>query len=77
MCVAVSGKVISIEQRKALLDIRGIQKEVSIELLGDVLVGDYVLVHAGCAIQKIDKQEAQEMDLLFDQIQQVLGETND
>jgi len=72
MCVAVPGKVISITEKTAVLDFMGIQKEASIELLKDIQIGDYLLVHAGCAIQKIDRNEASEIIQLFKEIQDVL-----
>jgi len=68
MCVAVPGRVISINNKTAVLDFLGAQMEVSIELINDVKIGDYILVHAGCAIQKIDKNEAEETIKLFEEI---------
>lgn len=60
MCVAVPCKVISINGFKAVVDSGGAQKEINIHLLDDVAVGDYVLVHAGFAIQKVQKEYAEE-----------------
>lgn len=68
MCIAVPGKVISIQNNTAVLDFLGVEKEVSIELLEEVNIGDYLLVHAGCAIQKIDLDEAQNIIGLFEEI---------
>ncbi|MGE5472920.1 MAG: HypC/HybG/HupF family hydrogenase formation chaperone [Ignavibacteriales bacterium] len=68
MCVAVPGKVISKTEKIAVLDFMGIHKEVSIELLKDVREGDYLLVHAGCAIQKIDQDQASEIIQLFEEM---------
>ncbi|MGE5327972.1 MAG: HypC/HybG/HupF family hydrogenase formation chaperone [Deltaproteobacteria bacterium] len=68
MCVAVPGKVISKTEKTAVLDFMGVQKEVSIELLKDVREGDYLLVHAGCAIQKVEEEEAVEILSLFEEI---------
>jgi hydrogenase nickel incorporation protein HypA/HybF len=54
MCLAVPSRVISIENETALIDVYGARKEVSIKLLAETpSIGDYVLVHAGFAIQKI------------------------
>lgn len=72
MCVAVPGKVISKTEKTAVLDFMGVQKEVSIELLKDVRIGDYLLVHAGCAIQKIDQAEASEIMDLYEEMKDVL-----
>lgn len=55
MCLAVPAKVISIEHEMATIDVYGARKEVSIILLSDTpAIGDYVLVHAGFAIQSIE-----------------------
>lgn len=59
MCLAVPAKVISRDQMLALVDIDGIQRSVSMMLLPDAKQGDFVLVHAGFAIQLIDEKEAE------------------
>jgi len=58
MCLGLPGKVIKIEAKTCLAEILGVSKEISIELLKDVSVGDYILIHAGCALQKLDEEEA-------------------
>jgi hydrogenase expression/formation protein HypC len=58
MCIAVPSKVVNIENNMATIDIEGVKKEASLLLLDDVAVGDYVIVHAGFAIHKIDEAEA-------------------
>ncbi|QWU14866.1 Hydrogenase 2 accessory protein HybG [Paenibacillus sophorae] len=58
MCLAIPGEVTSVSGDRAVIDITGIRREVSIALVDRVNVGDYLLVHAGCAIAIIDKQEA-------------------
>jgi hydrogenase expression/formation protein HypC len=53
----------------ATIDVEGVQREVSLLLLEDARVGDYVIVHAGFAIQKLDEAAAQEtLDLLREAI---------
>lgn len=74
MCLGVPGKVIEMKDGMAKVDILGAIREVSIELLSDVRVGDYVLVHAGCAIQKVDEQEAADTIRLFRELQEVMHE---
>ena len=57
MCLAVPAKIVGINNLMATIDVYGARREVSIMLLPDEpKVGDYVLVHAGFAIQKIDKE---------------------
>jgi hydrogenase expression/formation protein HypC len=67
MCLAVPAKVISIDGTSALVSIGGVQYTASLMLLEDVRPGDYVLLHAGFAIEKIDPEEAAEtMRLLLE-----------
>ena len=58
MCVAVPMKLLKIDGANGNAELGGIVKEVSLSLIDDVKVGDYILVHAGFAIQKIDEEEA-------------------
>lgn len=60
MCVAIPAKIIHIENDMGTIDMEGTQKEVSLLLQEDARVGDYVIVHAGFAIHKIDEEEAME-----------------
>lgn len=60
MCLAIPAKIVRIENEMATIDMEGTKREVSLLLLQDAGVGDYVIVHAGFAIHKIDEAEAQE-----------------
>lgn len=60
MCLAIPAKIISIQNDMGIIDMEGTQREVSLLLLEDSHVGDYVIVHAGFAIHKIDEKEAKE-----------------
>jgi hydrogenase expression/formation protein HypC len=65
MCLAVPGKVVSIDEsnpelKMAKVNFSGVSKEVCIEWLPDVSIGDYVLVHVGFALNKIDEKDAEE-----------------
>lgn len=55
MCIAIPGEIISIDGFYATVDTMGFKSKVYIELLQKPREGDYVLIHAGCGIQKIDK----------------------
>lgn len=72
MCLGVPGKVISINQRDALsmgkVEFGGIVKEVCMAYVPEAEVGDYVLVHVGFAISRIDEAEAQEIFRYIEQI---------
>lgn len=58
MCLAVPSKIIEINDTKARVDVDGVVRETSIMLLEDVKIGDYVIVHAGFAISKVDEEAA-------------------
>jgi hydrogenase expression/formation protein HypC len=65
MCLAIPGKIMSIEGtdelRSARVNFGGIVKEVSLGYLPDAVVDDYVLVHVGFALSKIDEEEAKQV----------------
>jgi len=63
MCVALPGKVIEIKDRDAVVDFNGNQVTARAGLV-DVKVGDYVLVHAGCVIQKVSQQDMEDLENL-------------
>jgi hydrogenase expression/formation protein HypC len=60
MCLAIPARVESlVEPDNAIVDLAGVRKEISLALVEDVAVGDYVIVHVGYALQKLDEEEAQ------------------
>ena len=60
MCLAIPARVNEIlEGDRALIEIDGVKKEVSLALLDDVAVGDYVIVHVGYALGRLDQEEAE------------------
>ncbi|TES83316.1 MAG: HypC/HybG/HupF family hydrogenase formation chaperone [Hadesarchaea archaeon] len=61
MCLAIPGKVLKIEEQIATVDFGGTRREVKLDLLRNVRNGDYVLVHAGYAIQILDETKAKEI----------------
>ena len=71
MCLGVPMQILEINDDMVVAEIDGVQREASLMMLGEpVAVGDYVIVHAGFAIARIDPEEAQEtlrmMRELFD-----------
>ena len=65
MCLAVPMKIISVDGDLGTVDIGGTRRKIGLTLIDEPMVGDYVLVHAGFAIQKIDEEEANKtMELL-------------
>ena len=65
MCLGIPGKIVSISGDLAEVDFGGVAREVSLLLCPDVREGDYVLVHVGFAIQRLDEKEALETLELF------------
>lgn len=68
MCVAVPAEIIEIIKNEALVNFGGVKKLININLVSDIEVGDFVLIHAGCAIHKIDKEEAEKTLEIFKQL---------
>nr|MBC8391209.1 HypC/HybG/HupF family hydrogenase formation chaperone [Deltaproteobacteria bacterium] len=60
MCLAIPSKIVAIKNSIATLDVDGVKREASLLLLEDARVGDYVIVHAGFALHKIDETVAME-----------------
>jgi hydrogenase expression/formation protein HypC len=60
MCLGIPGRVIEIEKNVAKVNVGGLVRDISIELCPEVCVGEYVLIHTGFAIQKVDEKEAEE-----------------
>lgn len=69
MCVALPGKVIELYEKDALVDFSG-NCVRAISGLVPIAVGDYVLVHAGCILQKLSVGEAQDMIKLFEDLEE-------
>jgi len=60
MCLAIPSKIVKIENNVATIDVDGVKREASILLIENPEVGDYVIVHAGFAINKINEEDALE-----------------
>ena len=60
MCLAIPMKVVEIEGNKGVVEYTGIKRQVGLELLEDVKVDDWVIIHTGFAISKLNEEEAQE-----------------
>jgi hydrogenase expression/formation protein HypC len=60
MCLAIPARVVEIaENDQAIVDLGGVRKDVSLALVEDVQVGDYVIVHVGYALTRLDPEEAE------------------
>jgi hydrogenase expression/formation protein HypC len=60
MCLSVPGRIIKIDENMNMAEVNvgGFLRDISLDLCPDVSVGEYVLIHAGFAIQKVDEEEA-------------------
>ena len=65
MCLAVPAEVIEVAGDDAVVSLGGIRKRVSLMLVDDIAVGDFVIVHVGFALTKLDRDEAQETLVLL------------
>ena len=75
MCLAIPAKVAELdEDGLATVDILGVTRDISVDLTPQVAVGDYVLVHAGFAIEVVDEQFAQETIDLIKQFPELVSE---
>ena len=77
MCLAIPSKITKINDNMGIIDVVGVQREVSLLLVENPQVGDWVIVHAGFAIQIIDEATAQESLRYLREAAQLLAENND
>ncbi len=78
MCLAIPSKVIAINDNVALLETLGVQREASLDLMGEsVKAGDYVLLHIGYVMSKIDEKEALESIALYQEMIAKMNETHE
>ena len=69
MCLAIPAKVIELlDDERAVVDIGGVQKQISLALMDGVGTGDYVILHVGYAIAKLDQAEAAKTLALFSEM---------
>lgn len=76
MCVAMPGRVLSVKDGVARVDFDGNLIEARADLVS-VQEGDRVLVHAGLIIQKLSATEAEEMDAIFADLREMMGDTHE
>ena len=71
MCLAIPLKIVSIKGKMGIGELGGVKRKVSLILLDKVKIGEYVLLHAGFAISKIETKEAEELLQLFREMNEV------
>jgi len=70
MCLAVPGKIVEIQDMLATVDVSGVTRKISLMLLPEAKVGEFVLIHAGFAIQAIDEEEVRKTLELFKELEE-------
>ena len=74
MCLAIPARIVELrEGAQGIVDLGGVRKEVSLELIEDAAPGDYVIVHVGYALSKLDPEEAARTLALFAEAEQATG----
>ena len=76
MCIAIPARIEEILEGDAIVNYNGVNVKVNIMFIEDPKVGDYVLVHAGCAFQKIDENYARETLDIFKELSDAIEECN-
>jgi hydrogenase expression/formation protein HypC len=77
MCLSIPAKVKSIDGDMAIVSMGGTEYNASLQMVEDIRVGDYILLHTGFAIQKIDKEEAMEIFKLFGELEEIERQIED
>jgi len=67
MCLAIPGKLVEITGNNGVIDLYGVRRDVRLDLIDQPEVGDYVLVHAGFALEKTDESHAKELEYFLKQ----------
>ncbi|MCP2501092.1 MAG: HypC/HybG/HupF family hydrogenase formation chaperone [Deltaproteobacteria bacterium] len=68
MCLGVPAKILETGDGAAVVELGGVRREISVMLVDDVSVGEWVIVHAGFAIEKLSEEEAEQTLALFREI---------
>ncbi|WP_347488474.1 HypC/HybG/HupF family hydrogenase formation chaperone [Desulfoscipio sp. XC116] len=69
MCLGIPCRVVEVPEKQwAIIEAGGIRRKIGVHLVGDVSVGDYVMVHAGYAVEKLDLAEAEERIKLWEEL---------
>lgn len=74
MCLGLPGRVVELSDKKCVVDIMGATRQIAADFIKDLKIGDYVLIHAGCAVSKIDEEEAKSTIEIFKELEEVMHE---
>lgn len=76
MCLAIPLKIVEKKEKEAIAELNGIKRTIRTDLLKEVNIGDYVLVHAGFAIEKLKEEEALETLEAIREVEEALNGVN-
>ena len=78
MCLGIAMKIVKlVGEDEAVAELNSVRRKISIRLLPELKVGDYVIVHAGFAIQKVDEDEALEQIALYQEMTNMIRDENE
>lgn len=73
MCLAVPLKIVELKENNAVGEIEGVRRNIRVDFIKNLKIGDYVMVHAGFAIEKLDEKSARENIELIKEVTDALG----
>jgi hydrogenase expression/formation protein HypC len=68
MCLAVPAELVEIDGNRGVVETGGIRMSVGLDLIDNAMIGDYLIIHAGYALEKIDVEEARKRLALFQEL---------
>lgn len=74
MCVGSVGTITNLDGKRATVDFGGVRTEIRVDFLPDAAIGDRVLIHAGFAISRVSDQEAAEMEAVWADLREAIGQ---
>ncbi|RKY76335.1 hypothetical protein DRQ00_08920 [candidate division KSB1 bacterium] len=78
MCLGIAMKIVElVGEDEAVAELNSVRRKINIRLLPELKVGDYVIVHAGFAIQKVDEDEALEQIALYQEMTNMIRDENE
>jgi len=77
MCLSIPAKVISIDGKTAVVSVGGAEYEANLEMVEDVKIGDYILLHTGLAIEKLSEEDALESLKVFEEFADLNNELDE
>ena len=74
MCLAIPLRITEIQGKEAMAELEGLKQKIRIDFIKDLKVGDYVIVHAGFALERLDEEQAKEnMEIIKEVTDAALG----